>query len=217
MRTKAFLLGAMLVLSAGAFAETIEVKPVGEYANIKVEHDNSLVRKLLGNNPDDVKQAGEEALHNLDGFNPVVLYVLSNVYFGSDKDGAAMIFYVGQMRARIDANLCADDSARDAVSILNESYGPLINKYTLQSKDRAVGIVTKAIAYVRTHDVTYDRRWINLHGMNAMSLDGSVNPAPLSIPKDQWDATIKKTVDDYESGFLKAIETFDFSKVPQTE
>lgn len=208
-----FLIFGILV-AVSTFCETVEVKPVGEYADIDVSHQNDLVKALTGSDSNAVKLAGEEALQNLDSANPVVLYVLSNVYFASDRDGAAMIFYIAQMRARTDANLCADVSARQAVSILNNYFGPMINKHAFQTKERLTSILAKAISYVRSHEVKYDRRWINLHGLNAMSLDGTVNPAPLSIPKDQWEATIKKTIDDYETDFNEALQKVDFSKVP---
>jgi hypothetical protein len=56
----------------------------------------------------------------------------------------------------------------------------------------------------------YDRRWINLHGMNAMlaGLGGTTSdttPSALSLPRERWDAIAEKARVDYLTGFLQAM------------
>ena len=126
------------------------------------------------------------------------------------KDEGAFWFYAGQLRARFDANRCADVSARQAVGVLNQTYGSLINQYALQDIPKLESLVSRVIEWDKVTPHNYDHRWINLHGMNAMmsglsSKDAPAAPATLSLPKDQWDSIAEKTRDHYLSGFKQAM------------
>ena len=130
--------------------------------------------------------------------------LLSKVLFEQGyKDDAAMWFYIGQLRARIDANLCQDETARSAVAILNDKFGPTINEYALQDIKKLETTVNDAIEFVREYEATYDHRWINLHGMWA--INGIEEGKALSYPKDEWEAIKKKTIDDYYADFVKYV------------
>ena len=87
--------------------ESIELNPA--YADINVTKDNQMVQDLLSTNKKLVNKAVKKVLKNLDAYNPTVLYVLSNVYFEENRNEASKIFYIGQLRARIDANICFDN------------------------------------------------------------------------------------------------------------
>jgi len=111
------------------------------------------------------------------------------------------------VRARYDANLCLDNSAKQAVSILNSEYGPAINKYALQNIDTLEKTVTGVVDFVRTNEEDYDHRWINLHGMGAVmsGLGNGTGDRDLTQPKEKWADIKKKTVDDYFNGFVEHV------------
>jgi len=52
----------------------------------------------------------------------------------------------------------------------------------------------------------YDRRWINLHGMTAMT--GDTN-SPLSAPKEHSEAIRKQTREEYRTTFREALAKFN--------
>lgn len=124
-----------------------------------------------------------------------------------DKDDAAFWFYVGQLRARYDAERCRDNSAKQAVPALNQEYGGAINKYTFQDINKLSETVQRAVAYVRGHPENYDHRWINLHGMRAMQsgLSGEADDQPMSAPESEWPAIKKQTIDDYYADFQEFV------------
>ena len=119
------------------------------------------------------------------------------------KDEAAFWFYAGQLRARFDANRCADASARAAPGALNARYGPPINKYAFGDLAKLEALVPKVVEWDRKTPHNYDHRWINLHGMEAMmsglSGDKNAERKPLSLPNEQWD----KIAEDTRKGYLK--------------
>lgn len=198
-----FMILLMSVVFAFGQDESVELNSA--YSDINVTKDNEMIQNLLVSNKKLVDKSVKKVLKNLDAYNPAVLYVVSNIYFEENKDEAAKIFYIAQLRARIDANICQDQTAAEAVSILNQQFGPLINSYGFGDIENLKKIVTKAIDHVRKNKVSYDRRWINLHGMKAFINDGKTYTAP----KEEWDDIIRTTIEDYEKGFNEALKQFE--------
>ena len=56
----------------------------------------------------------------------------------------------------------------------------------------------------------YDHRWINLHGLGAITVSsnstGKTIVKPLSLPENEWPALAKQQRDQYISDFNKAVE-----------
>jgi hypothetical protein len=180
----------------------VYVQPQGSFAEIKVEESNEAIEKLLSGNT----VVRDDILKNPNNYTPPVLYVLSNVLFNEGmKDEGAFWFYTAQLRARIDANLCADHTARSAVSLLTNRFGTDINLYTFENMDNLKAIIERVVEYIKSNDVNYDIRWINLHGLKAFSSE-SVEEQDLSIPTDEWESTITKTIGDYYKGFMNLYE-----------
>ncbi|MBP5358282.1 MAG: hypothetical protein J6Y69_03750 [Treponema sp.] len=176
------------------------------YEDINLDKENEMIQNLYSEDKKLVDKSIKKAIKDLDEYNPCVLYVLSNVYFEKNKDKAAQIFYIGQLRARIDANLCEDISAREAVSVLNEEFGPLINGYTLKDPRKLKKIVESAIDYVKKHDVNYDRRWINLYGMTAFYDTGD---KPTTAPEEKWKEITESTIENYDTTFHDYLKTME--------
>ena len=191
-------------IAAFGFAQTKEIKPKGVYKKIEVTKHNSAIENLQSKKR---KQESIDAiLKSPHSYNPPVLFALSRELFQQGKkDDAAYWFYVAQLRARYDANLCLDNSAKQAVAVLNNAYGPEINKYAFQDIDKLEKTVERVVEFVKSNEETYDHRWINLHGMGAVmaGLSDEKEGTELSQPKDQWEAIKKQTVDDYYNGFVE--------------
>lgn len=190
-------------------AGTKEIKAKGVYSEIAVDKQNETIKALQDKDKKLKKQIIETVINKPNAYNPPVLYALSReLFLQGDKDDASFWFYVAQLRARYDANLCMDNSAKQAVSILNREYGPDINKFALQDIEKLEKTVKKVVDFVRTNHEDYDHRWINLHGMDAVlaGMNDNVEKKELSQPKDQWNIIKKKTVDDYYNGFIEFVK-----------
>ena len=202
-----FVLLATQIVVAG----TEVVTPRGEFAQIDTRLATETIQILAKGTAEEKQSTISKIKANPGNYAPPVLYVLSNVLFANgEKDEGAFWFYAGQLRARIDANICADLSARQAVGVLNQNFGAPINQYTLQDIPKLEELIPKVIEWERKTPYNYDRRWINLHGMGAvMSGMGVQNKDPsqssLSYPKDQWNDIAEKTRTDYLSNFKKAM------------
>lgn len=205
-----FLLVSFCVSNFGiaVYSQNVtKVEPKGIFAEIDVQKSNEAVMILQGKNKKNKERVIEEILGSPNDYNPTVLYVLSNELFKKkEKDEGAFWFYVGQLRARIDANICADITARQAVSILNDEYGLMINKYTIPKIELLEEIVMKVLEFVRNNNENYDRRWINLHGMWVFKYSTDDNKdLKLSLPDEQWESIKEKTINDYYEGFKEAL------------
>jgi hypothetical protein len=185
------------------------VAPRGEYARIDVQLANETIATLTSGPESERSRAIQAVEAAPQKYAPPVFYVVSNALFARGrKDDAAFWFYAGQLRGRYDANRCADVSARQAIAVLNDQFGPSINQYTFKDTTKLEALIPKVVEWDRKTPHQYDHRWINLHGMNAMveSLDGSKGkPKALSLPRTQWDAIAEKTRTDYLDGLRQAI------------
>lgn len=142
-------------------------------------------------------------------YAPPVFYVLSYMLFvDGKKDEAAFWFYAGQLRARFDANRCADVTARGAVNILNMQFGESINRYTFRDREKLKALVPKVIEWDRKTPHNYDHTWINSHGMDAVleSLgDSATGESVSSLPEEEWQRIAEETRAQYLDGFEKAM------------
>ncbi len=176
---------------------------------IDVTRHNESVALLNDKNNAIKQQTLDRILNNPNFYNPPVLYAVSHELFIQDKKDEAMYwFYIAQLRARYDSNLCLDDSAKQAVSILNNYYGPDINKYAFLDIEKLEKTVAKVVDFVKTNDVNYDQRWINLHGMGAVltNFDGQTESKEISEPKEKWLAIKAKTIDEYYNAFIEFVK-----------
>lgn len=195
----------ILNLTIGVHAQNNEIIPVtGVFKEINVTNQNKALNILTGEDKEQRFMMADIFFQDQNKWYPPVIYAVSHVLFEKGyKDDAAMWFYIGQLKARVDANLCQDETARATVGILNDKFGPIINAYALKDLEKLEAIVNDAIAFVREYESTYDQRWINLHGI--WTINGISKGKTLSFPKGDWAAIKKKTIDDYYAGFEKHV------------
>ncbi len=186
-------------------AQKTEIIPAtGVFKEIDVEKQNKAISVLITGDEDMKSVMRDLFFQDQNKWNPPVVYALSKVLFEQGyKEDAAMWFYIAQLRARIDANLCQDETAREAVAILNDKFGPTINEYALQDVEKLEKIVEDAVEFVREYEPTYDRRWINLHGM--WTINGLEEGQELSYSQEEWPKIKQKTIEDYVAGFQKYV------------
>ena len=206
MKTIVTILASFIFISA-AHSENIEVKPSGIYKTIDVKLQDETIKLLEKSKGKTLEEAIKKITNAPENYPPPVLYVLSSVLFSEGKKDDAMFwFYAGQLRGRIDANICADKSAAGAIDALNNKFGTPINRYAFKDISKLTNTVEKVLAWEEKTPCNYDRRWINLEGMNAFNSDTN---SPLSVPKEQWEDIQKKTRDDYRSSFYEALKTIN--------
>jgi hypothetical protein len=202
---------ALLLASAPAVAaaEDVAVTPAGVYGEIDTRLAIETLVALVKGPPEERDLAVAEVKRAPQRYAPPVFYGLSKVLLDrGDEDGAAFWFYAGQLRGRTDANLCLDRSASSGIAALNEAFGPAINRRTFQDRARLAALVERVVAWDRATPHDYDRRWIALHGMDAMTSSmpgGTPHTGPVSIPKERWDEVSEQTRRDYLAAFKKVL------------
>jgi hypothetical protein len=177
-------------------------------AQIDTRLANETIEALISGDAEVKQRTIAQIKDHSENFAPPVFYVLSAVLFElGDKDEAAFWFYAGQLRARFDANRCADLSARQAITILNERFRPAINRHAFQDIPKLKALIPRVVEWDRRTPHLYDHRWINLHGMNAIvRTQGKKSAATVfSAPREEWQRIAEKTREDYLSGFEEAM------------
>jgi len=185
------------------YGADVTVEPTGIYQTIDVRLMDETIRSLAQADGKTRARIISAIASKPEKFAPPVFYFLSNVLFDDgQKDDAMFWFYAGQLRGTIDAKICAEKSARAAIGALNEKFGPPINQYAFKDIPKLTNTVEHVLAWEEKTPYDYDRRWINLHGMKAII--GDTN-APLSVPREQWEAIRKTTRDEYRFEFYEAL------------
>lgn len=197
-------------------AQTEKVKAVGEYA--KIDSQKDVLSSLKSDDPNTIKKAVKSILAAPNKYNPVVLYAVSARLFQQEKkDEAVFLYYVAQLRARYDSNLCLDKSAGQAASQLASMFGQKINPYAFEDLKKLETTVNNVVAFVKNNEEDYDHRWINLHGMAAMTKSlaekegksGEMSEdAAMTKPKNEWPAIKQETINTYYKGFQEALAGF---------
>jgi hypothetical protein len=210
LRTCLVAWGASLCLApSGSLAQEPPSRATHEFAKIDTRPADEAIAALTGGNADLRQQTVLRIKEQPEKYAPTVFYVLSNVLLEQgEKDDAAFWFYAGQLRARFDANRCADASARQAVTALNLRFGQGVNQHAFQDIPKLEALIPRVVEWDRKTPHRYDHRWINLHGLDAIvASEGgtSTGPAVLSLPAEEWEKIAEKTREDYLDGFRRAM------------
>ncbi|WP_255576287.1 hypothetical protein [Comamonas sp. Y33R10-2] len=191
---------------------TQALAPVGVFAQIETKLGQEALRLLSQGSPQQQQNVLDRVRSAPERFQPPVLYVMSQLLFkAGQKDEAAFWFYAGQLRARFDANRCADPTARPAVDVMNQNFGGPINRYLFQDLDNAQALIAKVVEWDRRTPYAYDPRWINLHGVQAVQtakdpqLAKTLTKESLSLPQSEWPALAEQTRSKFLQGFIDAI------------
>lgn len=191
---------------ASAQEKTI-LAPTGEYATIDMKPLITVIQTLQKGSDAEKAQAAKGIQSNPEKYAPPVFYILSETLFKQgDKDKAAFWFYAGQLRARYDAERCADVSARQAVAALNQHFGQPINQYMFENLPKLKALIPQVIEWDKKTPHDYDHRWINLSGMEAINGTADGSKPVLSLPENEWPAIAEKTRQNYLEGFHEALK-----------
>jgi hypothetical protein len=197
-----FLLIFLILISLSIQAqkvETIEVKPTGIYATIDDDRQNQMMQRLY--DPATRATAVDTIFNNITDYNPPVMYLFSQaLYLNGEKQPAVEWYLYAQLNALYDANRCADNSAKQAVTILESKTFPVLKDYILQHKESYVQTVDKVILLFSKLAPTYDHRWINLHGINSFTGvfdDKPDTTAVLSVDRLLWPKIKEETIQQF--------------------
>lgn len=162
------LLSLVAVSLQAQQVKNIEVKPVGEYAEIKIADQNQMMKLLY--EPQTRGAAVDTVFNNITHYNPPVLYVFSQALFVNGEQNPAVEWYLyAQLNAMYDAERCADNTAKQAVLILEENIRPTVGQYMKKNKSLEKAAAKKVMDLFCNLKPDYDIRWINLHGMGAFN------------------------------------------------
>lgn len=197
------VLAALLVLAmpaavAQAAVETVVIAK-DRYTDIDTRSTLELLRELRSPNADIRAHAVEKALKSPESFAPPVFYLTANLLLDSDRPKEALFwFYVGHMRAVNDATILTDRTAASGVDVLMTEHGGRLLQYAQAHPDLWLQQASLAIDWDRSHPSRYDRRWLALHGMQAMqsALGGSDGDSAqrkeITVPADTWNGIAER-------------------------
>lgn len=182
-------------------AESQEVVPKGEFAQIDIKKSQDAMDTITGGNPNAIN----DILQTPNDYAPPVLYLISAIMFDNDyQDQATFWFYAAQLRARSDANKSGDETAHQAVSQLNQRFGAKITPYSMSNPTRLQSIVGQVLEWDEEQTRNYDARWVALQSKDVMTED-KVDFAP----RDKWQEINALTRNQFRQGLEQAIAKLD--------
>ena len=199
---KMILPGLLLLAFAMKAQETktIVVKPMGVYAEIDIDGQNRMMQQLYDTLSR--KASVDTIFNNITHYNPPVMYLFSQALFMNGEKKSAVEWYLfAQLNAMYDAARCADNSAKQAVEILEERTRPTLDDYMEQNKAMVTESAGKVLQLFKRLQSDYDIRWINLHGMGAFDgVFGEETPKKtpqLTVDKLQWPGIEKSILKEF--------------------
>ena len=188
-----------------ARAADTPIEPSGIYKEIDVRLAFDTVKALRETKGEKQMIVANAVIARPEAYSPPVLYILSSVLFEQGrKEDAIFWLYAAQLRGRIDANICADKSAAKIINAMNGRFSQPLSQYASTNLALLSKMVDRVVAWEEKTPCNYDRRWINLHGGDAMT--GNTNDSPLSAPLDQWEAIRTRTRDEFASEFHRRMD-----------
>src|ERR1035437_9209585 len=192
---------AMMVINLKAQeVKNIAVKPTGVYAEIDIDVQNRMIQQLY--EPKTRNASIDTIFNNITHYNPPVLYLFSHaLYLNGEKEPAVQWYLYAQVNAMYDAARCADNSAKQAVAILEERIRPTLEDYMKQNKPMVTESAGKTIELYKKLQSDYDIRWINLHGLGAFdgffSGEAPKKAPQLTVDKLLWPGIEKKILKEF--------------------
>ncbi|TNE60477.1 MAG: hypothetical protein EP335_19050 [Alphaproteobacteria bacterium] len=236
-RISAIFLGLFVMLTAPVFAAGgpyVSYPAVGRTFSVSQnEHtgyEALLKRAMQAPAGDEALRAELEARRN--ELPPIFLYYLAEHTFASDPQAALEWYWLGHMRARMDAILCADTTAAQGVRYLPAAAKSVV-AYTRTHPKESGEAGKRVLARDDLRDGEASPWWICVHGMRAMNSalqnqlkksmtaeerrqlgipDGALQEAPAPWLRDEADV-----VPDYEKLFAGARQNFDSLTAPMEE
>lgn len=202
--------GKQTATQANGNTVNVEVAPKGEYATIDTRLAAETIRQLQtirGRENDELIVTIEK---NSGNYAPPVLFVLARLLYKQGKsEDAYFWFNAARLRGNFDAARCADESAKSAIPVLVAQIPVDLRREEFNDLDKLRDIIHRVVQWDETTPYHYDHRWINLHGMGAITAganDANATSPAMSVPEDQWPELAKKMRDDYLDSLDKAIE-----------
>jgi hypothetical protein len=178
------------------------------YETIDIKITRDVEAKLLRGSPADKNLAIKQIISNPQLFAPPAFYALANaVAAEGDMDKALYWFYVGQLRANVDASISSDPSSKSGVVMLNSIISDNIRKHQFNIVNRLEELVLSVLDYDKNTAASYDRRWISIYGMKAArsARFNEAAPTELTIPELEWGVSSDKARRDWHNGFISAL------------
>ncbi|MGJ3243394.1 MAG: hypothetical protein ACFE0O_10635 [Opitutales bacterium] len=177
------------------------LNPVGEYAEIDTGGSRAASQAIAAGDTQALRQVIEQP----GDFNPPTLALAAYALHNRYPERAMYFFYLAQLRARSDINKSLEPSTEAAMSVINESVGPFINRYAFNDIPRLRQIIRRVLEADVTLPRNYDPRWVALHGLGAFSRE----TIPFH-PEERWATINARTRDSWLAQFrevIKRVET----------
>jgi hypothetical protein len=144
--------------------------------------------KRLDTTSDNDKILRQELIASKDELPPTILYILAELTFPQDSAEAMQWYWLGHIRARMDAALCSDTTSAQGIGFL-PVFAQSVFKH-IQANPKEAGEI--GLKVLQREDLTSSKAspaWICSHGIRAMQKairkemgDKSSIPAPANIP-----------------------------------
>lgn len=184
----------------------------GGYASIDTRPVQATIHELLATSGNENTKLIDDIEQNSGNYPPPVFFVLASVLYRQGKLDEAIFWYnAGRLRGSFDAGRCADVSARSGVADMVMQMPAQLLRQQYDDPTKLRKIISQVVHWDETTPYHYDYRWINLHGMGAITSslgNGSLQSKQLSLPQEQWAGIAAHLRADFPANVDIAIKKF---------
>lgn len=188
---------------------TFWVAPQDDYKSIDTSQSLAIIKKLAATVGHENDELIADIQRNPGNYQPPVFFSLTRVLYDQGRtDDAIFRLSAARLRGNFDTLRCADITAKSAVQAMMRIIPPSLPRAQFDDLPKLRRLVNEAIRWDENTPHNYDHRWINLHGMGAVTggLGVPTKKEPMSVPREEWPALAAKTRADYVASLDSAIQ-----------
>jgi len=193
----------LLAISINAYGEEppsreplgkiVYVESQDEFAEINMQATKGMLQLLRSSDEGVRDKALQQAIARPNHYAPPVLFEISKALYADDQPEEATYWYVlARVRAVNDSSILLDETAKIGLLELVQAFNKGFSDYAPQHMDVVWTQMNRAVNWDRANPPAYDRRWMALHGMQAIrsglaAKEGrSRERGDITIPQQQW-------------------------------
>lgn len=171
--------------------KTVIVHSKDEYAEIDTSATKALLGRLRGNDAAIRNAALTEAKNAPNVYAPPVLFEIANDLYAKGQPEEATYWYLlARLRSGMDGDILLDETAKSGITELVLANRQGFSAYLPQHTQEAWKQLNRAVDWDRANSPKYDRRWLALHGIRAIS---SALPGSEDIARERDEITIPQS------------------------
>lgn len=180
--------------------KTVYLNAQDEFSDIDNRRSMALIAQFKSPDASVRESATKQAMADPNTYVPPILFEVSAVLYDRNQPEEATYWYtLARLRTVKDSDILLDKTAASGIGVLVQTYGAGFRAYAPTHMDEVLKQMNRAVEWDRAHPPAYDRRWLALHGVRAISSGLAAKEGrereqeEITVPEEDWAAMDERT------------------------